>query len=86
MQDRLRHLKLGIRGLKLGSPRVQGNFCNRLRLLTQQKGGVAMKIAQKFLNPVSIMIVLSWFAFFGGILIENPVVSLPLAAIARVLP
>ena len=45
-----------------------------------------MKIAQKFLNPVSIVIVFSWFAFFGGILIENLAVSLPLAAIARVLP
>ena len=43
---------------------------------------------QRFLNP-AIVICLGWCAFFGGILIEAleaPVVSLPLEAIARVLP
>ena len=73
------------RGLRPGFSGRQGNLCSRLLSLTKLKGDVAMKTAQRFLNPV-IVVFLGWVAFFGGVLIEAPAISLPLEAIARVLP
>ena len=45
-----------------------------------------VKTVLTYTGLTTALVVFGWFSFVGGLLTEHPLVSIPLLAIARVLP
>ena len=53
---------------------------------TEERGDALVKTVQQVPGYTTALVVLGWFSFVLGALLSNPWFSIPLKAIARVLP
>lgn len=76
-----------IRGLRARRVAEQETPGVRFPSGTHLKGGRAMKkTVLQYAGPTTALVVIGWLSFLVGQLMEFPLVSIPLLAIARVLP
>ncbi len=74
-----------MRGLRALHRAAQDSLVNRL--LRCLKGGSDMvKKILSYPGVMTALVVLGWILFFGGCIIDDPRISIPLQAIARGLP
>ena len=76
-----------IRGLRARRDAEQDSPGDRLQSGNHPKGGLAMvKTVLTYAGHTTALVVIGWISFLAGQLTEFPLVSIPLLAIARVLP
>lgn len=76
-----------VRGFRALRSAEQGSPGDRLRSRQNPKGGGAMvKTVLSHTGLTTALVVFGWLSFLVGLLNEQPLVSIPLLAVARVLP